>query len=120
MRTSALALTAFSLLALGACATFEEAYGRPDPLDWTYFEGEPGAVVEALGDAFLTTGIRVESVRSEAGGTIMTLSSRAGTADFTEVLVQPSTEEGFASRAQVYPVGRPLPRWLEMEVSGRI
>ena len=28
--------------------------------------------------------------------------------------------EDFASRAQIYPQRDPLPRWLEMEVSGRM
>ena len=118
MRTSL--LVAVLALTFGGCASFEEAYGRPDPFEWTYFRGEPGDVVSAIDQALNLSNIRVESVRNEAGGALMTLSSRAGSADFDQILVQSSDAEDFASRAQIYPQRDPLPRWLEMEVSGRM
>lgn len=120
MRALPLALAVLATLTLGACASFEEAVGRPDPLDWTYFDGEAEDVVEAVRETFLVSGVRVESIREEAGGAVITLGSRSGSVDFTQLLVQRSEEEGFASRAQIYPVGAPLPRWLEIEISGRI
>ena len=114
------ALFALGLVAaLAGCATIEEAYGRPDPLDWTYFHGDAQDVVTALQETFTQSGLSVESVYEEAGGVVLTL-SRRGRADFAQVLVQSTDVEGFTARAQVYPDGDPLPRWLEMEVSGRI
>ena len=119
LRLSALAVLTAALL--GGCAPLEEAYGRPDPFDWTYFEeGTASDVVDALQETFQQSGLRVESIRNEADGVIVTLSSRRGTVDFTEVLVQNTDVEGFTVRAQIYPSRDPLPRWLEMEVSGRI
>ena len=116
-----IALASLTLaLALGACATIDEAYGRPDATDWTYFEGSAEAVVRAIGDSFALSGGRVESVRSEGGGTVVTIASRRGSAQVTEVLVQETDVEGFGSRAQIYTQNEPLPRWLEMEISGRI
>ncbi len=44
---------------------------------------------------------------------MLTLASRRGGAGLAQILVQPTTVEGFESRAQLYPVGRPLPRDLE-------
>lgn len=116
---AALALAVLALAAAG-CSTFEEAYGRPDPFDWTYFEGPPQAVIDAIGATFAQTGVRIESYREEAGGVVITMSSRQGSAQTADILVQATTEEGFGSRAQFYPVGDPLPRWLEMEITGRL
>jgi len=118
MRTALASLTL--VLALGACATIDEAYGRPDSQDWTYFDGPPEAVVQALEDTFRLSGIRVESIRSEGGGTVVTFASRRGSASVSEVLVQATEVEGFSARAQIYTQSEPLPRWLEMEVTGRI
>lgn len=119
MRT---ALALGLLVALAGCsgASIEEAYGRPDPFDWTYFYGEADDVVGALEDTFAMSGVRIESVYEEAGGVVLTLGARAGSGDFTQVLVQETDVEDFTARAQIYPVGAPLPRWLEMEVSGRL
>lgn len=117
-----LALTLSLLAALAGCsgASIEEAYGRPDPYDWTYFEGEAGDVVEAMEATFAASGVRIESINEEAGGVVLTLSSRFGSAEFTQVLVQRTDVEDYTARAQIYPTGAPLPRWLEMEVSGRL
>lgn len=116
-----IALASLALvLALGACATIDEAYGRPDATDWTYFNGSAEDVVRAIGATYAHTGGRVESVRSEGGGTVVTIGSRRGSAQVTEVLVQETDVEGFTARAQIYTQSQPLPRWLEMEISGRI
>ena len=120
------------VLLLTGCATgvtFDEAFGRPDAADWTYFEASPGAVVEALVDVFqleqnlfqLEQNLRVESIQDDrqAGGTLLTVSSRSGTPDYNRILVQRSPVEGYGSRAQIYPRQDPLPRDLELAVSGR-
>ncbi len=115
-----IAFAVLAVLSLSACASIEEAYGQPDPFDWSYFEGSPEAVVSALDAAFQQSGVRLESVQDEGGGVVLTLSSRFGSADFTQIRVQATDVEDYASRAQVYPQGDPLPRWLEIEVSGRM
>lgn len=123
MRTSlaglALLLTAG---ALGACtnASLAEAYGQPDPFKWTYFEGSPQDVITALEQTFNQGEIRIESYQEEGGGTVLTVAPRSGSADVTQILVQATDVEDYTARAQVYPQGAPLPRWLEIEVSGRI
>lgn len=116
MRT-ALALSLVVALAGCTNATIEEAYGRPDPFEWTYFDGAASDVVDALQEAFNQSGVRVESIRDEAGGVVLTLASRMGSADYTQILVQRTDVEDFTARAQIYPTGAPLPRWLEMEIS---
>lgn len=110
------------VVALAGCsgASIEEAYGRPDPYDWTYFHGEAGDVVVALEETFALSGVRVESIQREADGLVLTMSSRLGSANFVQVRVQETDVEDYTSRAQIYPTQAPLPRWLEMEVSGRI
>ena len=122
MRTLPLSLALLFTLGLGGCsnASVAEAYGQPDPFEWTYFRGSPRDVVAAINVAFDQSGVRVESIRDEAGGTILTLSSRFGTAEFDQILVQSTDVEDYTARAQVYPQRDPLPRWLEAEVSGRI
>lgn len=117
------ALLALGLVvALAGCsgASIEEAYGQPDPFDWTYFHGEAGDVVTALQETFSFSGLAVESVREEAGGVVVTLGAREGRADFSQILVQETDVEDYTARAQIYPVQARLPRWLEIEVSGRI
>ena len=121
MRLSASAfLLGTALLALGACATFEEAYGRPDPTRWTYFEGSADQVVQAIQQALSGGTLRVEGARAESDGTVLTIANWEGSADTTEILVQNTDIEDFGSRAQLYPRRRPLPRWLEIEISGRM
>ena len=111
-----------SLVALTGCAgaSLAEAYGRPDPYEWTYFDGEVGDVIAALQQSLTQGDLRVESSREEAGGIVITLAPRSGSANVTQLLVQETEEEGFSTRAQIYPIRAPLPRWLEIEVSGRL
>ncbi|MEM1117583.1 MAG: hypothetical protein AAF845_16685 [Bacteroidota bacterium] len=108
--------------ALAGCsgASIDEAYGQPDAFDWTYFHGEAGDVVVAIQETLSFSGLRVESVREEAGGILVTLGARSGRAEFSQILVQATDVEDYTARAQIYPVQARLPRWLEMEVSGRI
>ena len=106
---------------LGGCASLEEAYGRPDPFDWTYFEeGSAGDVADAIQETFYQSGLRVESVREENNGLVLTVASRQGRAEFTEIRVENVALDEFTARAQIYPERAPLPRWLEIEVTGRI
>ncbi|MEM0962530.1 MAG: hypothetical protein AAGK21_08360 [Bacteroidota bacterium] len=117
----ALALGLATLVLVSGCASIEEAFGRPDPYDWTYFEeGSVDDVVDAMVDSFRQTGISVESVREEAEGAVLTISQTFDGSNFTEVLVQPSTVEGFESRAQLYLQSEPLPRWLEVQITSRL
>ena len=119
---AALLVLALAVPTLGGCASASvaEAYGLPDPFEWTYFRGAPTDVVEAIGVAFQQSGTRIESVRNEDAGVVITLSSRFGSADFSQILVQGTDVEDYTARAQIYPQGRPLPRWLEADISGRI
>lgn len=111
-----------ALLLFGGCtnATIAEAVGRPDPYDWTYFDGSADDVVDALVNAIQQQGARVESVRADDGAAILTLSTRFGSATFNEIRVEETDVEGYSARAQLYPEQDPLPRWLEQQVSGRI
>ena len=120
MRT--LVAAAALALTLSACtnASIAEAYGLPDPFEWTYFQGEAADVVAAIDDSFNQTGIRVESIRNEADGVVLTISGASGRADFRQILVQSTDVEDYTARAQIYPERDPLPRWLETQVSGRI
>ena len=121
MRT--LLALAVLLVASGGCtnASLAEAYGRPDPFTWSYFEeGSANDVADALVEAFQLSGVRVESVRSEDGGIVMTVSTRLGSSDHSEIRIENTSVEDFTSRAQIYPDGDPLPRWLEVEVTSRI
>ncbi len=115
-----LAASALLLFGLAGCASLEEAYGLPDPFEWTYFSGSPNDVVSAIGEAFQLSNTRVESVRTEADGVVITVSPQRGSASFSQIRVQATDVEGYSARAQVYPQGNPLPRWLETEVSGRM
>ena len=122
MRLSLLATALLLTLGLGGCtnASIAEAYGRPDPFDWSYFEGSPEEVVSAIGETFQQSGIRVESVRSQDDGVIVTVVGRFDPAGYTQIRVQQTDVDEFTARAQVYPQGNVLPRWLESEISGRI
>ncbi|MGB3541688.1 hypothetical protein [Rubrivirga sp.] len=116
-------LTVFAaLLMLGGCtnATIAEAIGRPDPFDWTYFDGNADDVVDALVESFQLSGVRVESVRTQDEAAILTLGAQRGSARFAEIRVERTDTEGYGARAQTYPDQNPLPRWLEQEVSGRL
>ena len=110
------------LLVLAGCtgATYDEAYGRPDATEWTYFDGSADEVVEAIQAAYVGTDLVAEGVGSEAEGMVVTFSARSGSSDLVQYLVQGTEEGGFESRAQTYPFARPLPRWLEISVSGRL
>ena len=113
-----------ALLVLAGCsgATFEDVLNTPDPLDWTYFEGTSSEVVLALQEIYALSNARVESVVADdaLGGTVVTISSRRGSAVPAQILVQPTAAEGYQSRAQVHPAGRPLSRDLEIAISGRV
>ena len=116
----AVVLSALALLTFTGCATIDEAYGRPDPFEWTYFEGSPEAVIDAIGQAFSTTPAIVESARDDVDGTVLTVALRRGSAETSQILVQSTDVEAFSARAQLFPERAPLPRWLEMQVSGRM
>ena len=109
-------------LALSACsgASVEEAYGLPDPFEWTYFRGDAEDVVAAIGQAFNRSDMRVESIRNEEDGVVVTITARQGSADVHQILVQRTDVEDYSARAQLFPQRDPLPRWLETEVSGRM
>lgn len=121
MRSVLCAFAALVVLA-GCSGTFDEVFNRPDSLDWTYFEGTPQEVVVAIQEAYAFSSLRVESVETDEdlGGTIVTLTPRTGSADMSQILVQATTVEGFKSRAQFWPSRDPLPRALEIEISGRV
>jgi hypothetical protein len=117
---SSLVLLAVCLTAFAGCSTFEEAYGRPDPTRWTYFEGTADEVVQAIAQTLNEGPLRVEGARDEADGTVLTISDSEGSSDISQILVQATDVEEFGARAQIYPRRRPLPRWLEIEITGRI
>ena len=122
MRPFALPLLAGVLLAGCAGATFDDVYNTPDSLDWTYFSGSKADVVQAIQETYARSGIRVESIGEDAdlGGTLVSLAERSGSGDIAYILVQSTTVEGYRARAQIYPGRRPLPRDLEIEISGRM
>ncbi len=121
MRT-VLPLLAVALIGLAGCtnASLAEAYGRPDPFEWTYFRGSSSDVVMALRVSLSQASIAVESVRDNEDGTVLTVSSRFDQSQSDQILVQSTAVEGFRSRAQLYPGRDPLPRWLETEVAARL
>jgi len=119
MRTT-FSFLAVALVALGGCtnASIAEAYGRPHPLEWTYFAESSNDVVDALQSAFSHSNVAVESIRREDdGSTTLTVSRRLDGTQSSLIVVQPTSETGFLSRAQVLPGADPLPRWLEIEVT---
>ena len=117
-RLSALAL----LAALGGCsgATFDDVYGLPQATDWSYFEGSFYDVRNAIEETLEVNDLRVEGVRDEDGGTVLTVTQGGASSDISEIRVEPTTAEGYGARAQVFPTRAPLPRWLEIGVSGRL
>ncbi len=112
-------LAALTVLAGCSGATYDEAYGRPDATRWTYFESSPASVVSSIEAYYATSDVRLESTDESDGGVILTLASRYGGATTQQILVQATSVESFASRAQLFPRRRPLPRDMEQYVSGR-
>ena len=120
MRLLALAtLLAAPILAGCGTATIDEAFGRPDATEWTYFEGPAQEVLVAIRQFYSARGVATESARDEAGGVILTLAVASGSADVGQILVQATNVEGFESRAQIYPTRRPLPQALETDITRR-
>ncbi len=119
MRTLLTALLVASA-GLAGCArgvTYDEAYGRPDATEWTYFNVPPSRVADAISQFYSDRGLATEQTRDEAGGTVLTFASRRSGGETAEVLVQATTVEGFETRAQLYPGRRPLPRNVEAFVT---
>ena len=105
---------------LAGCArgvTYDEAYGRPDATEWTYFNVPAAATVEAISQYYRDRGVATEQTRDEAGGVVMTLSNQRTGGQSAEILVQATTVEGFESRAQLYPSRRPIPLDVETYVT---
>ena len=117
-------LLAFALLVLAGAgcsgATFDDVEGVPEPYDWSYFQGSVYDVRAALEETLQANDVRVEGVREENGGTVLTVTQGGASADISEIRIEPTTAEGYGARAQVFPVRAPLPRWLEVGVSGRL
>ena len=114
LRSAALAL----LLTVTGCsggATLSEAYGTPD-LDWTYFRATPTEVVAATDRALAFSGARLEATREEAGGSVLTLSLRSGSAATTVVFLEATDAEDYGARAQIYGEDRRLSRNLELAI----
>ena len=118
MRT--LVLLALATSSLTGCArgvTIDDAFGRPDATEWTYFAAEPQRVVAAVAQYYSQIGVATESARDQDGGIVLTLASRSGSAETGQILIQATSVEGFATRAQVYPSRRPLPLDVETFVT---
>ena len=115
-------LLTLALLALAGCsgATFDDVYGVPEPNDWSYFTGSLSDVTSAMQETLEANDVRVEGVRDEDGGTILTITRGGAGPEMSEIRVEPTTAEGYGARAQIFPVRTPLPRWLEIGVSGRL
>ena len=114
-----LVVVAAGLAALAGCsgATFDDVYGVPEPLDWTYFQGSTDDVTSALEETLQTNGLGVEGVRNEDGRTVLTVVHGGGSARVHEIRVEPTTAKGYGARAQVLPGRDLLPRWIEFGVS---
>ncbi len=114
------ALLVFALLVAAGCApgvTYDEAYGRPDSQDWTYFRGSTGDVVEAMTRVLAFSTTSIESVGEVPGGTVVTLSGRYGGGEMEEIYIESTSKDGFASRAQLYGRQTPLPIRFERDIS---
>lgn len=108
-----------ALLASGCSGTIDSAYGVPDATRWTYFQADTEAIASAMERALNRTGYQVERVgRTDAGEVALTVSLAGGSADFTEVLIQPFTDPDavFYSRVQTLPRQRPIPDDLRVAV----
>lgn len=113
-------LLILALLVAAGCApgvTYDEAYGRPDSQDWTYFRGTPAEVVEAMGRVLAYTSTTIESVGQVPGGTVVTLSERYGGGAMEEIYIEATDKEGFGARAQLYGRQTPLPVRFERDVA---
>lgn len=123
-RLAAFALCFLALtISLAACApgvTLAEAYGEPDPFDWSYFRASPEAVIQATDQALSFSSVRIESFQDVEGGTVLTLSGRYGSAAFTEIYVEATAEEGYGARAQIYRQNAPLPDDLEVAIRAQL
>ena len=112
---------AFALVAtLTGCMkglTYDEAYGRPDSQDWTYFRGSEADVVEAMRRVLAFSNVAVESVGKVDGGTVVTIAQRFGGMDMEEIYIEATTEKGFGARAQLYGRQTPLPVRFERDVA---
>ena len=119
MRTLFL-LTLLATVGLTGCArgvTFNDAYGRPDATEWTYFNSPAQTVIDAVTRYYSSRGVATESARNEGGGVVLTIANRSGSGSISQILVQATDVEGFQARAQVYPIRRPLPSDVETFVT---
>ena len=119
MRTLLLA-TLVATAGLTGCArgvTFDDAYGRPDATEWTYFDSPAQTVIDAVSRYYSSRGVATESARNEGGGVVLTIADRSGAGSISQILVQAIDVEGFQARAQVYPIRRPLPSDVETFVT---
>ena len=119
MRTLLIALLVASA-GLAGCArgvTYDEAYGRPDATEWTYFNVPARQVADAISRYYSDRGVATEQTRDEAGGVVLTFADRRAGGETAEILVQATTVEGFESRAQLYPGRRPIGRDVEAFVT---
>lgn len=119
MRTLLLA-TLVATAGLTGCArgvTFDDAYGRPDATEWTYFDSPAQTVIDAVSRYYSSRGVATESARNEGGGVVLTIANRSGAGSISQILVQATDVEGFQARAQVYPIRRPLPSDVETFVT---
>ena len=124
MRVLVACLAVSTLAGLGTTAagcargvTYDEAYGRPDSRDWSYFRGSTTQVVEAIGRVLAFSDVSVESVGTVEGGTVVTLGGRFGGMDMEEIYIEATSEEGFGSRAQLYGRQTPLPIRFERDIA---
>lgn len=115
---------AFALLVLAGAgcsgATFDDVEGVPDPYDWSYFTGSIYETRAAMEETLQANNVRVEGVRDEDGGTVLTITQGGSGPEISEIRIEPTTAEGYGARAQIFPARAPLPRWLEIGVSGRL
>ncbi len=110
-------------LALTACAhtTFDEVEGVPDSRRWSYFEGNPAEVADALRTALVLGGYTVDAVAGGEGGRLFVrVTTSPPGADLAEIVVEPIEVSGYSARAQTVPQARRLSRDLELAVSQRL